>query len=374
MTTPQPFPNIDTAALDTCAADLNLVGTGMSDTGTNISVLANAVAGSEQWQGEAASRWHAVVTGRAADATLTSTVMAKAGSLLGQLAADVAAERQQYNRLATQMTDQGAAYNPRFNPGPPNWEAPYVAAMTAAARRAAALLTQAGNDFLALAALAADITATTAAGRLPGVPAGTNRRQASLTLLATLFGSVVSNRVTGSAFETQVLQELGLDKNTDIWRPGTPFEGRTTLGGLAKGTIPDAQGPGSIVEIKDVSNLSARFQIRLEELNAQLTGRELWIVVRGGAKVSDDVTLRAERTGGGVLYRTGPSSYTDPQGNPVRIDPGMKVSGYQRVTDPPPAPDPGAPSAPVDPAPAPEPVEPVTPIEPVEPIEPIEIP
>jgi uncharacterized protein YukE len=377
MSSAAPFPPVNTGVIDSCASDLTAISSQMSDTGTQVSVLRDAVASSEQWQGEAASRWQTVVTGRVADATLTSEVVSKAASLLQQLATDLEQEKRYYNRVSAQMQDQAASYNPRFNPLPPNFEAPYIAAMNAAVSRATTLLHQAGNDFLALAALAGDIRAKGAANRMPGVPAGANRKAASLGLLTFLMGTVLGNQAAGSKFETQVLQELGLGKNYSVWRPGSAFEGRTTSGGLPRGIIPDSQGPGYIVEVKDTANLQARFQIRLESLYARVTGRPLWIVTRAGAQVDQSVVDNAEQTGGGVLYRTGPNAYQDGNGNPVQISSGsMKVSGYQPSSSGGIAGDtggggqapvdPGAPSAPVNPDPAPVAPDPV-PVEPVGP-------
>lgn len=357
----------------------------MSDTGTDVLVLRDAVADGEQWKGEAASRWQAVVTGRVADANLTSEVISKAASLLRQLAADLEQEKNYYNRVASELDGEEASYNPRFHPLPPDYQAPYIAAMNGAVSRATSLLHQAGTDFLALAALADGIGAKGAANRMPGVPPGTNRKTASLSLLTFLMGTVLGNQAAGSKFEAQVLQELGLTKNTSVFRPGSAFEGKTTKGGLPRGTIPDADEPGFVVEIKDTGSLEARFQIRLESLYARTTGRPLWIVTRVGAKVDQAVADSAEQTGGGVIYRTGPNSYQDGNGNPVQIGPGMRVSGYQptssggtgggSVGGQGPT-DPGAPSAPVNPDPAPvapDPV-PVDPVGPGDPIDPLELP
>ena len=281
--------------------------------------------------------------------------------------------------MSAELQGEEDSYNPRFNPPPPNFEAPYIAAMNGAVSRATNLLQQAGTDFLALAALADDIHAKGAVNRIPGVPEGTNRKAASLALLTFLLGSVATNQVAGSKFEAQVLQELGLTKNTTIWRPGTAFEDKTTKGGLPRGTIPDADEQGFIVEIKDTANLQARFQIRLESLYARTTGRPLWIVTRAGAKVDQNVVDNAEQTGGGVIYRTGPNTYEDGNGNPVQISPGMKVSGYQPTstggtgsgTGPA---DPAAPSTPVNPAPAPVEPDP-DPVDPdPDPVDPFDVP
>ncbi len=169
----------------------------MSDTGTQVGVLKDAVTGSEQWQGEAASRWQAVVAGRVTDASLSSEVVSKAASLLRQLATDLEQERTYYNRVSGELQDQTAAENPRFHPLPPNFEAPYIAAMNGAVSRATSLLHQAGSDFVALAALADDIGAKGAANRMPGVPSGTSRKAASLGLLTFLMGTVLTNQTAG---------------------------------------------------------------------------------------------------------------------------------------------------------------------------------
>jgi uncharacterized protein YukE len=379
MSSAETFPSVNPAAIASCASGLKNISGQMSDTSTNVTVLQQAVASGEQWQGEAASRWQTVMSGRVADANLTSEVLGKAASILQQLSDDLDQERSYYNRVSAELQGQEDSYNPRFNPLPPGYQAPYIAAMNGAVSRATKLLQQAGTDFLALAALADDIHAKGAVNRTPGVPQGTNRKAASLALLTFLLGSVATNQAAGSKFETQVLQELGLGKNTTIWRPGTAFEGKTTKGGLPRGTIPDADEQGFIVEIKDTANLQARFQIRLESLYARVTGRPLWIVTRAGAKVDQNVVDNAEQTGGGVIYRTGPNTYEDGNGNPVQISPGMKVSGYQPTSTGGTGSgagqaDPTAPGAPVNPAPAPVEPDP-DPVDPdPDPVDPFDVP
>lgn len=377
------FPSVDTGAMSACATGLKSVADQMSDTGVDVSALQQAVSGSEDWKGEAASRWQTVVTGRVSDANLTDEVLGKAASLLDQIAADLEAEQNYYNKVSAQMQDEGDSYNPRFNPAPPDWEASYVSALNASVARATSLLQDVGSDFLALAALADDIGAETAPDRTPGVPQGASRKAASQNLLVFLMGTVLGNQKAGAQYEQDVLSELGLTKNTSTFRPGTAFEGRTTASGLPKGTTPDAMedGPdGYIVEIKGYngSSVTARFQIRLEEYYAQATGQPMWVVAPKGAEVSDSVIARAEGTGGGVLYRVGPNQYEDPNGNPVQVGSGMKVSGYQPTTGVPSSAsggtsDPGAPSTPVSPSstgPAPGPADPVGPDDPVDPGDP----
>ena len=385
MASAQAFPDVNTGAMDSCASGLAAISSEMSDTGTDVQVLLDAVASSEQWTGDAASRWQTVVTGRVSDANLSSEVMSKAASLLRQLATDLEAEKSYYNKVAGELQGKEDTYNPRFNPLPPGYQEPYITAMNGAVSRAVGLLHTAGTDFLALAALADDIGAKGAGNRMPGIPPGTNRKAASTQLLTFLMGTVLGNQAAGSKFEMQVLQELGLTKNTAVFRPGTAFEGKTTKGGLPRGTIPDAEGDGYIVEIKDVGSVQARFQIRLESMYARITGRPLWVITRDGAKVDQSVIDNAEQTGGGVITRTGPNSYEDPDGNPVQIGPGMKVTGYQpsssggagggSVGGQGPT-DPGAPSTPVNPDPAPvEPdPAPVDPVDPGDPIDPFDLP
>jgi uncharacterized protein YukE len=378
MSSATDFPPVNPAAMASCASGLKTISGQMSDTSTDVTVLQQAVASSEQWQGEAASRWETVMSGRVADANLTAEVLSKAASLLQQLADDLDREQSYYNRVSAELQDEAASYNLRFNPLPADFEAPYIAAMNGAVNRATNLLNQAGTDFLALAALADDIHAKGAVNRTPGVPEGANRKAASLALLTFLLGTVLTNQAAGSKFEAQVLQELGLTKNTSVWRPGTAFEGKYTKGGQPRGTIPDADEQGFIVEIKDTATLEARFQIRLESLYARLTGKPMWVITRAGAKVDQDVVDNAEQTGGGVIYRTGPNTYEDGNGNPVQIGPGMKVSGYQPSSTGGTGSgtgqaDPAAPSAPVNPAPAPvepdpDPVDPDPDPDPIDPL------
>lgn len=355
------FPSVDTGAMSSCASDLKGIASSMSDTGTNVQVLQQAVAGSEDWQGTAASEWQTVMSARVADANLTSEVMSKAATLLDQLSSDLETEQKYYNTISGEMDDRAGSYNPRFNPAPPDWNASFIKDMNASVNRAKTLLQTAGDDFIALAALAADITATTAADRTPGEPAGgsTAKQAASLTLLTMLFGSAIGgNQASGAAFEQQVLSELGLTKNTVTFRGLIP--GKVTAGGLPKGTTPDSveETPGGyVVEVKGYSGtVSYRTQIEMEELLAQSTGNPMWVIIKSGGSVTPQVLKAAEGTGGGVLVRTGPNQYEDLNGNPVQVGPGMKVSGYQPSTTggsgagtgAGPS-DPGAPSEPVNP-------------------------
>lgn len=206
------------------------------------------------------------------------------------------------------MQDAAFFYDASGSPVPPGWDASYISAMSAAASRATDLLQDAGNDFLALAALADDIGATTAANRTPGVAPGSNRQASSLNLLTFLLGTVLDNQKAGAPFENDVLNEMGLTKNTSTFRPGTAFEGRTSQGGLPRGTTPDAMEDGSegyIVEIKGYSgSVTARFQFRLEQLLASTTGRPLWVIAPKDANVSPSVVKAPRRPGAGCC--TGP--------------------------------------------------------------------
>jgi hypothetical protein len=151
------------------------------------------------------------------------------------------------------------------------------------------------------------------------------------------------------------------------------------------------------LEVKGTESQVARFQQRLQAEYARQTGRPLWIIKRAGTPANDSVTQLAENTRGGVIYRTGPNTYVDGNGNPVQVtydetSKTLTVNGYTRSTPPGGGPDPAniappdpyAPSEPVNPEiaeggagatpvePGGEPIEPVEPVEPVEPIEPIE--
>src|SRR5204863_202924 len=180
-------------------------------------------------------------TERVGDAGVTSDVMGTACDTLTTLAANLDEERSAYNRLREEILTKvsGVADPSGLGPPPELVDPVGVGLLRASVGRAEDFLAQAARDLLGLAILAGDVRAKPAANRMPGVPDGADRSQASLQLLATLFGSVRDNQLSGREFEDTVLKELGITKNTEIWRPDPPFEGRLTLGGLAKGTAPD---------------------------------------------------------------------------------------------------------------------------------------
>lgn len=370
---PKAFPAVDTAAMTAAAGKLQKIAGQMSDTGVNLGVLQTEVTGNESWKGQGATAWQTVMSSRVADADLSNEVLSKGGTLLSQLAADLQTEQRYYNKINGELQDRAGSYNPRFNPAPPgDWEAPYISAMNASVTRASNLLTSFGNDCQSLAALAAGITATTAANRTPGEPQGPGGRGGT-TVLTALAGTVTGgdspgaddSGITDEGFEDEVLSELGLSKNTaTIGRGLVP--GKLTKGGQPRGAIPDSLSGSDnyVVELKNVSSLSARTQIRIEAAYARLTGSRYWVVVPKDAKVNDNVTDLAEQTGGGVIYRTdagnGKITYEDPSGNPVQIGPKMQVSGYQPSTTGPGSGSPGAgpPAATSDPQAPSQPVDP----------------
>jgi hypothetical protein len=390
------FPAVDTGAIRELADMLQLISNAVIDVGEGSQQIRDLVIGNEQWQGSAAQQWQAVVTERVGDAGLTSDVMGTASAKLAALASDLEAERSTYNRISNEILTAEEELFPVDPIGvlfPELLDPVDVTALRNTVARAESLLARAATDLLNLAVLAGDIRAKTAANRAPGIADGTNRSQASLQLLAILFGSVRDNQLSGSAFEKTVLNELGITKNTDIWRPDPAFEGRLTVGGQAKGTTPDGQGDNFLLEIKGTDSETVRFQLRLQAKLAELTGRPLWVIKQGGKPATDNLVRLTEQTEGGVLYRTGPNTYVDGNGNPVQVtydeaSNTLQVQGYTRSTPPgggavptdAAPPDPDTPSAPVDPkiaeggtdvVPA-QPVAPVEPVEPVEPIEPIE--
>jgi hypothetical protein len=365
------FPDVNTDAISALASSLQLITSALADIGIGTRSLRDAVIQHEQWQGGAAQGWQTVVTDRIGDAGLTNDVMGSASSLLTELASDLHAERQTYNRISTQYIDS----MPLVLGGPEPSRSPFgdpqlLHAMSASADRANGLLDKAGRDLLYLATLAGDIHAQPAGNRTPGVPSGTNRNAASLQLLVALLGSVRDNQSAGSAYEKTVLRELGLDKNTRVWRPDPVFEGKLTPGGLAKGTIPDVTQPGSILEIKGGANVKDSFQLRLQVRWARITGRPLWIITRSGSEVSESVVRGAESTGGGVIYRSGPGEYQDRTENKGSAKMDLKaggnklsVSGYRPRFG-------VSPAAGGDPTSAGPPVSPDEPDEPTAPIDP----
>jgi hypothetical protein len=202
--------------------------------------------------------------------------------------------------------------------------------------RANDLLEEAAQQLLGYAILAEEVHATPAANRTPGVADGTSRQAASLHLLAIIFGSVVGNRASGTAYEQSVLASLGITKNTETWRPDPAFEGKLTPTGLAKGTTPDGWGSNYLLEIKGTSQLQFRYQLRLQVEQANQLNQPLWIIKAAGQQADSSVTKAAEGTKGGVVYRSSNGTYTDGQGNPVQVtyDKGtdrLTVQGYKPV-------------------------------------------
>ncbi len=393
---PSDFPDVDPGAISTLASELELISSAFADVGLGSENLRDALIKNEQWQGEASKQWQAVVTERIGDAGLSNEVMGTAATKLAALASDLQSERRTYDRISEEILQkQSTIFDPYGLPPPELADPVGYQALCRSVARANDLLDQAAKGLLGLAVLAGDIRAQPAANRMPGVPDGTDRRVASLKLLATLFGSVRDNQLSGAEFEKTVLQELGITKNTEVWRPDPPFEGKITLTGLAKGTTPDGQGSNFLLEVKGTNSQTVRYQLRLEAEYARQSGRPLWIIKQGSKRVTGNLQDLAERTGGGVLYRTGTGTYTDGNGNPVQVTydkntDSLHVQGYTRQpgsgggTAPTSIgpPDADTPSEPVDPqiadgdtdGAAVDPVDPADPgpVDPVDPIDPID--
>jgi hypothetical protein len=362
------FPDADPGAISDLAGGLQAISASMADIGLDTESLRGSVMGSQQWQGNASEEWWTVVTDRIGDAGLSNDVIGSAASTLSGLATDLAAERRVYDGLSSHLYSvepaQGVAS--RFEPPVQVADPSVQQAMDASAARAVALLDSAARQLLTYAVLAEDIHAVPVADRTPGVAAGANRKAASLQLLTILLGTVVGNQASGSKFEQAVLKALGIDKNTEIWRPDPAFEGKLTPSGLARGTIVDGQGSNYLLEVKGTSSLQLRFQLRLQTEQAQQSGNPLWIIKAAGQKADPSVVRAAEGTGGGVLYTSdNGKSFTDGNGPQVKVtyDKGsdkVDVNGYQSSGSSggtaggglgsAPSPDPDAPSTPVAPS------------------------
>jgi hypothetical protein len=379
------FPDVNTDAINTLATDLGGYASGFADTGIEVQNLRDAVIQNEQWAGPASQQWHAVVTERVGDAGYTDNVIGQASSTLSTLASDLAGERRTYNNILQQISAVELKQVDPFSYSSPQLDDPQgYKALCASVSRANELLDQAAKDLLGFSVMAGDIRAQPAANRTPGVPDGTNRNPASLSVLGALFGSVLSNQKSGTQFEKDVLNELGITKNTEVWRPDPAFEGRLTATGLAKGTTPDGLGSNFLLEIKGTDSQTVRFQLRLMSQYAKLSGRPMWMIKQGTNKVTDNLRDLAEGTGGGVIYRTAAGQYQDADGNPVTVSYDkatnkLEVTGYQpsggaSAADPSSvaAPDGDAPAAPVDPSIADPPVDPVDPVDPIGPEDPID--
>jgi DNA (cytosine-5)-methyltransferase 1 len=138
--------------------------------------------------------------------------------------------------------------------------------------------------------------------------------------------------VDDTPFVDRVLRELGLTKNTRLWR-APPEVAAAKDGRTRRGIVPDARGRHYVVEIKDRRRLEFTNQIALEHLLATGSGRKLWIIAREGADVARGVVNNAEDTGGGVLIRLDSGTYQDFYGNQVAVGPRMKVTGYRGRRD-----------------------------------------
>jgi hypothetical protein len=366
------FPDVNPAAISTLADSLKSVSGSMAGIGLDTEAVRDSVMGSEQWKGTASGHWYTVVTARVGDAGLTNEVMGSVATMLDGLAQDLESEQRLYQRMSddlyTVKPQQGVMS--RLD-GPEMILNPDVQkSMDTCVQRAVQLLDDAARKLTAYALLADDIRAVPVEDRTPGVLAGANQQTASLQLLTILLGSVTGNYASGSKFEQAILRALGINKNTDIWRPNPPFEGKLTANGLAKGTTVDSKGSNYMVEIKGTSSLQFRFQLRLQVEQAKATGNPLWIVKAAGKSADPSVIKAAEGTQGGVIYTSdNGKTFTDGNGNPVKVTydkatDTLKVSGYQRVpassggtgtdTALPSSPDPDAPQAPVNPATADE--------------------
>jgi hypothetical protein len=250
------FPDVDPAAISTLADSLKTVSDSMAGVGLDTEGVRGSVMGSEQWKGTASSQWYTVVTGRVGDAGLTNEVMGSVASLLDGLASDLESEQRLYQR----MSDDLYTAEPQHGvisrlTGPEMVLNPDVQkSMNTCVARAVQLLDDAARKLIAYAELAAEIRAAPVAARTPGVAAGANRQAASLNLLTVLLGTVTGNYASGSKFEQAILQSLGINKNTEIWRPDPAFEGKLTASGLARGTIVDSQGSNYMVEVKGTNS------------------------------------------------------------------------------------------------------------------------
>jgi hypothetical protein len=394
------FPDVDPSAISTLAGSLKSISTSMAGIGLETEGVRGSVMGSEQWKGTASERWYTVVTGRVGDAGLTNDVIGSVATLLDGLAQDLESEQRLYQRMSdnlyTAKPQQGVISRLE---GPEMVVNPDVQkSMSTCAERAVQLLDAAAGKLIAYAGLAEDLHSSPAADRMPGVLAGTSQQAASLHLLAMLFGSVVGdNHDAGTEWEDIILQELGIAKNSTVWRPNPPFEGKMTKSGnLARGVTPDGWGKNFVLEIKGTVNVNTRFQIRGEALLARLTKSEFWIIKQGTTKVDPKVTQLAEDAKGGVLYTTdNGKTYTDAHGNPVKVtydkaSNTLKVTGYHSSTAAAGAgggsdanagesPDPDAPSQPVSPEIAQggagtsaDPEPPVAPEDPGDPVGPVD--
>lgn len=96
-----PFPNVDTAALESAASWLGAAATEVAGWSSDV----QGVLGGPHWEGEAAARWRE--TGRAGAAELSSLSQAfsQVSQGLSRLAAEVSEQRRRFERAAGRYGD-----------------------------------------------------------------------------------------------------------------------------------------------------------------------------------------------------------------------------------------------------------------------------
>jgi len=340
------FPEIDIAAIEGSAkwcseAGLYRVGPLSDRTRRTIEGV-----GKEQhaWDGEAGERWKVVVGARVADLDVVQGALMGMSSILDTLAKAVKTAKSDYYQAKARALymDPGlrlAEVDPTFMPTTD--QLARIRPMTEAILRADKAVQAAAIQLGDLGDDAGKITATWAASRMPGVPPGADRSQASLNLLTLLFGSLAHNAYYSSwshggepwfSFVEDVLQDFRMPWNTTtIHDERFPFASKPD--GMEGGRM---QGWGRMVAVRWTRYQWATNDILQQLSVSQEKGMEYNLVLPRGATVSpalqqtftnhpeaDWYTVEGQNAKGQNIYRSGTTGkyyVTNKRGDFVETD------------------------------------------------------
>lgn len=386
------FLPVDTDGLRATAGFLRDAGGQMRDqAGRLSSVVASVRAGGGAWEGEAANVWQEDGHQRASWYSQAGEAWYQMAGILFNVASQIDEARSRYvqaNQAAFDSMQQASMYEQLANaqPGQPD---PQAASRAQWAEQDAQGSIGAANQALADAVHALQ----TAAGQLsPFIgeaatmcphPLTAGPHQGTLApsgpWATLLFGSVIGNRVTGRAFQEQVLNELGVKENTTRFPVNLPGGGQYT-------TVPDGKSDTALIEVKSSAYVYRSTQLRAQVELAEEEGLTPTLVVQRWTKVNGSALRLFRDAGGRVMVRLGNNvyrNYNDTADNPTLYK-GEGGGGFKQIEETAPTgaapttsaggvPEPGTPGAetPSEPV-APEPVDPEPlPIGPDDPILPL---
>lgn len=335
------FPPIDTGTLRGVVGFLN---DGSGKLAAQATALTSAVgsvrAGGSVWQGDAATTWESAGQERSSWYSQAGSAWSQIAGVLSAFADQVDAARTRYVR-ANQAAFESSQLAGRLQvlataqAGPPD---PQLTARAQWANQDAQDSVTNANVALtnvtdAVQSTARQLTPLVAEAQAfcqhpltPGSRGGSLAPSAPW--LTLLFGSVVGNRVSGRAFQDQVLKDLGINENTTSFQVRLPD-------GTEYTTIPDAAGDTVIIEVKGVGYLSNSAQIRAEIRLAETSGRTPDLVVQPRTQVSRPLMQEIEQANGTIRVRLGDNVYRDykDQGDNPTLYRGDGKGGYQQIEE-----------------------------------------